>query len=148
MPRTLLYRGSLNRGSTVPGVSIHLTFITVQYVWIYSKTKKSKHVLHWVGKHDDYKENRRSIHTWSRPSLIFTPPQSPRLNAANISSASWNCLPLEIKKNISLMSIDSQVILKITITQGSEGGAANFPFVNFRCHSFKTLLTCYWEYFY
>ena len=36
------------------------------------------------------------------------------------------------------MSIDSQVILKITITQGSEGGAANFPFVNFRCHSFKT----------
>ena len=46
------------------------------------------------------------------------------------------------------MSIDSQVILKITITQGSEGGAANFPFVNFRCHSFKTLLTCYWEYFY
>ena len=36
------------------------------------------------------------------------------------------------------MSIDSQVILKITITQGSEGDAAHFPFVNFRCHSFKT----------
>ena len=123
-------------------------FITVQYVWIYSKTKKSKQVLKWAGKHDDYKENRSSLHTWSRPSLIFTPPQSPRLKAANISSASWNCLPLGIKWNTSLMSIASQVILKITITQGSEVGATNFPFVNGRCHSFKTLLTCYWEYFF